>query len=367
MCRLATQFCRARAPHADSFLSLTNLRRAANDEAVNRTVLSIATCAMAAMLALVGAACATGADTRDTAEARAVRFLAREVPAWPREHRCFSCHNNGDAARALYEADRLGHRVPRAALSATTKWVSSPSKWDENKGDPAFSDKRLANIQFAAALVASFETGHSRKVAPLRDAARRVAADQHADGSWPVSPPGTVGSPATYGTTLATYMALRSLKQAGDAEFVPVIGRGERWLRGAATHSVPDAAAQLLEVRDGTDEMSARLRERCVAFLRRAQTSDGGWGPFPDSPSEAFDTAIALLALVACSDSSTAAGMIRRGRAHLVATQESDGGWPATTRPPRGESYAQRLSTTGWATLALLATRDLAGAENGRR
>ncbi len=32
-------------------------------------------------------------------EARAVAFLAREVPRWSRENHCYSCHNNGDAAR----------------------------------------------------------------------------------------------------------------------------------------------------------------------------------------------------------------------------------------------------------------------------
>jgi hypothetical protein len=49
---------------------------------------------------------------------------------------------------------------------------------------------------------------------------------------------------------------------------------------------------------------------------------------------------------------------IGRGRAFLIATQNLDGSWPETTRPAGAESYAQRLSTTGWATLALLATRE---------
>jgi hypothetical protein len=46
----------------------------------------------------------------------------------------------------------------------------------------------------------------------------------------------------------------------------------------------------------------------------------------------------------------------KRGRAYLLATQERDGGWPETTRPAGSDSYAQRLSTSGWAALALLAT-----------
>src|SRR5262245_15306064 len=38
------------------------------------------------------------------AEARAVTFLTREVPRWKSENDCYSCHNNGDAARALLVA-----------------------------------------------------------------------------------------------------------------------------------------------------------------------------------------------------------------------------------------------------------------------
>src|SRR5262245_24601751 len=80
------------------------------------------------------------ADEDRSPEARAVAFLVREVPAWSRENRCFSCHNNGDAARALYEAGRVGLRVPPEAISATTTWLARPSGWDRNGGDGPFSD-----------------------------------------------------------------------------------------------------------------------------------------------------------------------------------------------------------------------------------
>src|SRR5262249_25750881 len=38
---------------------------------------------------------------RQAAEERAVAYLVREVPLWSQENHCFSCHNNGDGARAL--------------------------------------------------------------------------------------------------------------------------------------------------------------------------------------------------------------------------------------------------------------------------
>jgi hypothetical protein len=48
---------------------------------------------------------------------------------------------------------------------------------------------------------------------------------------------------------------------------------------------------------------------------------------------------------------------LKRGRAWLIAQQDEEGGWRETTRPAGAESYAHRISTTGWATLALLRTR----------
>src|SRR5262245_111584 len=89
----------------------------------------------------------------------AVEYLAREVPSWSRDNGCFSCHNNGDGARALYVAKRMSLSVPDASVADTTRWLMNPDGWDNNKGDAGFSDKRLARIEFANALVEAFDAG----------------------------------------------------------------------------------------------------------------------------------------------------------------------------------------------------------------
>jgi hypothetical protein len=291
------------------------------------------------------------------AERRALAYLSREVPRWPAENQCYSCHNNGDAARALYTAVRLAYPIPPQALADTSRWLSRPRGWDHNKGEAAFSDKGLARIQFAAALVDAVDAKQVKDRQALLQAAELVAEGQRQDGSWQVDAEGTIGSPATYGSFLATFQARRTLQQADPKRFGPAIARADLWFRNTKVETVLDAAALLLAL-EGYEEPDVQERRRhCLALIRKGESAQGGWGPYVHSPSEPFDTAVVLLALSRLGHQADLKPLLRRGRAYLLRTQQADGSWPETTRPAGSASYAQRLSTAGWATLALLATR----------
>lgn len=293
------------------------------------------------------------------AEDRAIGYLAREVPLWPQKNHCYSCHNNGDAARALYTAVRLGHRLPDDRLRDTSRWLARPEGWDHNGGEGPFSDKRLARVQFAAALAAGIEAGQIADRAALDRAARRLADDQLPDGSWPLDGNSPLGSPATYGRALLTLSARDTLRAVDPARYRSAINRAEQWLLAHSTANTPDAAAVLIVATQDEGAPARALRERILGLLRKGQADDGGWGPYVDSPPEVFDTAVALIALGRWPNPpAEVRGMVARGRAFLITEQNPDGSWTETTRPAGGESYAQRVSTTGWATLALFATRD---------
>ena len=296
------------------------------------------TCVLAAVTG-----CAMSPD-RDTPEARAVAYLVREVPAWSRENGCFSCHNNGDGARALYLASRSGYRVPSKAIADTSAWLLRPERWDDNKGDPAFSDKRLANIQFAAALQTSGISARRE----FAIAAARVAGDQRPSGAWDIEPGNPIGSPVTYGTALATYMALQTLSSSTNVEGTR---KAWSWFERLEARNNVAAAALVLASRIEANRLQV---EPALKLLKSSQNSDGGWGPYLHSPSEPFDTALVSLAL-----GKQLGGQWRtRARGFLERRQNADGSWPATTRPAGGDSYAQQVSTTAWVLMALLADPD---------
>jgi hypothetical protein len=301
-------------------------------------------------------------DSHDAAVKRGVAFLTKEVPKWHADHSCYSCHNNGDAARALIVAGMRGYDIG-SAVDETVDFLRVPSRWDQNKGPGGFDDRTLARIQFASALAVAARAGRAPD-STLVDAAKLVAADQQGDGSWTLDVSKSLASPTTYGSLLATASARTTLIASGREPDEFSIVQIDRFFRSVQVENVIDAAAVILGLDVAEDVMAENLRAKCLGILRDGQAPGGGWGPFVTAPPQVFDTAMAVLALgLMESDPRLARKVYRpeelrealaRGRDYLVTRQRPDGSWPETTRPADQESYAQRISTTGWALLALL-------------
>lgn len=314
-------------------------------------------------VAVVGwSAAQTSAPDLRVAKERAVQYLSAEVPRWRREHPCYSCHNNGDAARALIAASAQGFAIGEA-LTDTRQWLATPERWDANESRGGSEDLPLARIQFASALAAMAGGGRAPQSA-LNQAAARVISHQRSDGSWRLSDTQLLGGPTFYGTALATTLARRSATLASTNEARTAVRKADAWLRSVAVTSVLDASSVVIGLGRDIDAPAATQRARALELLKRGQTPDGGWGPFVTSQPEPFDTALAILALstaLPLGDRSLmpftageVSAAIAKGRAYLAEAQSADGSWPETTRPPGGESYAQRISTTAWALMALL-------------
>ncbi|HEV3138809.1 MAG TPA: hypothetical protein VGZ26_12920 [Pirellulales bacterium] len=227
------------------------------------------------VLLLQWPACAFAQDAGPTPEARALVYLTVEVPRWTEEHKCYSCHNNGDAARALMAAVRSGDLTDRQPLADTLKFLAAPERWDENGPDGPFKDKKLARIQFAAALVDANKAGLLMDRQALEKSARSIAALQMPDGSWETDAPGSVGSPATYGRFLATWMGRRTLAAGDAAKSRAAIEKTDQWFEQARVVSVLDAAATLWALAESTTPAATQQRQRCLKLIRDGRSSEG--------------------------------------------------------------------------------------------
>ena len=303
------------------------------------------------------------ADPNAVPIARGVDYLKKEVPKWKAEHPCYSCHNNGDATRALLVAGAKGYDIG-TSLDDTLTFLRQPSQWNQNKSAPGGSDdKVLARIQFASALAVAERHGKAAST-DLDAAAKLLVADQQADGSWQLDNSQSLGSPATYGTILATASARTSLIASGIQPDNFTIVQIDKWVRGLTPENVIDAAGTVLALELSSDVMAENLRRNCLSILRQGQSPEGGWGPYVTAAPQVFDTALAVLALSSLEPEPRLARSayrpeelkeaIANGKKYIVSQQRPDGSWPETTRPANQESYAQRISTTGWAMLALL-------------
>ena len=244
------------------------------------------------------------------------------------------------------------------ALADTHQWISRPVEWDEIKREAGFSSKSLARIQFGEALLEAISARAVTDRDLLIEAADRLLSYQQDNGSWQIDLPAEGGWPVTDGCVLATYMARRVSADAG--RFRSAIDRADRWLTDQEPSIMMDAATLILALNDRASGEAERRVEASLRLLLDGQSSDGGWGPYPNSPSEVFDTAISILALHTRRGRPNVNAAIERGRRFLIDTQQADGSWPGTTRPAGAPSDAQHISTTGWAAIALMKTANKA-------
>jgi hypothetical protein len=283
------------------------------------------------------------ADPRAGAIARGVGYLVTEAAR---------SANNGDAARALLIASSKGFAIG-TSLDNTLALLKQPAKWDN----------ALTRLQLASALAVAERLG---KAAPadLEAAAKLLVADQQPDGSWLPDQSQAGATPLTYGTIIATWLARTTLIASGiQPDFFSVV-QADRWIRGIMPENVLDAAGTVLALELSSDVMAENLRRQCLSILRQAQSAEtGGWGT--TAPAPVFDSAMAVLALTTLDAEPRLArsaytapelkDAIANGKKFLVSQQRPDGSWPETTKPANQESYPQRISTSAWAMLALLA------------
>ena len=288
-----------------------------------------------------------------TPEARAVAFLSREVPRWSRENHCFSCHNNGDAARALVSGVTRGlSRVPTRRLADTTGWLLRPAGWDHNGGDGPFSDKRLARVVFTAALATAIATGWVRDRSVLVRAAERLVLDQAADGSWPLEERTTQARRRPTAVRWPRSWRARAWSRPTRPGSGPPSSEPTAGSRAGRSLTVTDASVCLMVVHGA----AAGRRRRATASgasscCARASPTTAAGGLRSRRPPSRSTPRSFCSAWRNASARRRSARMIARGRGFLIAQQqETEAGsrrpgrratsaTPSESRPPAGPRW----------------------------
>ncbi|GIW96432.1 MAG: hypothetical protein KatS3mg110_4473 [Pirellulaceae bacterium] len=302
------------------------------------------------------AAAPAGHEMQKTLET-ARRFLRNQERTWREDNGCFSCHNQGIALRALWISDPPDGSDPTAVPQHLRRWLVQPATW-QTVDDPAGGDQRLADLHFGRAALAGQQRGILEIDQHVRAQIGRQIVAHLREGHWPADVTSPLASPLSPGPMWGTLLACQILEECDSAsQWRPALQAAYQWILQTAPGNTPDVAAQLIAALPA--EQHAVL-DRCFQQLRDSQNPDGGWGPFPGKPSEPFDTALVLIALgrlLQIDNPPEVQRVVReritRGQTFLVRTQQPDGGWPETTRPPGRESYPLRIATTAWVVEAL--------------
>ena len=226
--------------------------------------------------------------------------------------------------------------MAQEALASTKDWLATPERWELEAGEPGTSDKKLARLQFGTSLLAATDAGVMNDRPLLRQTAAALAADQDPDGAWRIAQQTSLGSPVAYGPSVATWLAQRVLLAADPGRFAAQTTKAEAYFVASPAHNVMDAAAAALALAHAESKAARERRQEALGWLAAAQTADGGWGPYKGSAPEAFDTALALLAL-AQAGGDPYRDAVRKGRelpdAHAARGRRLEGNHAAPRLP----------------------------------
>jgi hypothetical protein len=304
---------------------------------------------------------------------KALVFLENDAIQWKQGHRCISCHQGTMTIWALNEARGQGFNISTDRLSEMNHAafgetgaliragiVSDPTKPLDSR--PGYNTLSLStfNLAMASQFIPSLDLV-SRQELDLM--AGDIVRHQQADGSWVEPPPGN-GPPPVFESaevmTLRSMLALETYRPTDpsvSASLPACLEKAERWLKQTTPADTTQTAALRLLVEVQAGKRGKGVASGIKALLKR-QNADGGFGPTPELPSDAYATGQTLYAL-SLAGVRNSRPEIERARAYLIASQRPDGSWLMVPRAHPGQTPFKNPAPiiyfgSSWAMLGLL-------------
>ena len=323
-------------------------------------VMLAATLTFAAAVALA-AAPEQQERTPTAAVERALPLIQKSALEYTVQRQCFSCHHQTMSMLALTTARERGFAIDPKAIQgqvAHTEAFLRGGRENYRQGRGQGGAVTTAGYGLWALSLGEWK-GDDTTAAVAEYLIQRDAAL----GAWRPS----TRRPPTEGSAFAsTAVALLGLKAYGTAEqqarVTERLAKVREWLAQTPAQDGEDRVFRLWALRlagAGEEEVQAAARQ-----LLASQREDGGWSQDETSPSDAYATGSALVALHRAAGLPVADGAYRRGVAFLLKTQQEDGSWHVRTRSkpiqthfetgfPHGTDQFISMAATCWATTAL--------------
>jgi N-acyl-D-amino-acid deacylase len=279
---------------------------------------------------------------------------------------CASCHNNSFAALAVGSARRNGFAVDeRIAAQQVQGNVFGLMQLRDNlrQGFIAPVGEFFGPVVIGDMLL-GLDAEHYKADLNTDTVVIYLKNRQGADGHW-AYPPADTRPPICSDYIAQTAIAMRAMQlyapKLERASFDQAIQLAAAWLAKQQPKGNEDRAGRLTGL-----VWSGKYKDavqKAMHDLIATQRSDGGWADIDTTPSTAFATGRALVALQAAG-LPVSDGAYQKGVKYLLSTQQEDGSWFVRSRSmtfqpyfdsgfPQGFDQWISAAGTSWATLAL--------------
>lgn len=277
---------------------------------------------------------------------------------WLRERKCASCHHVPMMVWAQRDARVRGFTIDEKGLREATDFLLAPDDRARilpvaGEPEPPGSPYSLMAVFTTLAFRDGGRAPESAAEELLRKAATHVLSRQESDGSWKRFEGRPPFRELQEAATLLAELSLGPTPRTGD-ETATNRTKTRQWL---ATNSTGESQQALcLRILIGHE------RPASVEQLLRRQNDDGGWSQTKEMSSDAYATGQAIYALLSRGGIDRNDPAIVKARNFLVKSQQPDGAWLMTSRPPNNGSTKDpsgnlepiTVAGSAWAVLGLL-------------